>query len=344
MFLSIFGSVEQGIIYAIMALGVYLTFRVLDFPDLTVDGSFVTGAATAAMMIVLGYHPILATLAAIVAGFIAGCMTGLLHTKGKINALLAGILMQIALYSINLRIMGFSAENVIVKPNIQLQSNDTIFSLFQSIWSPLGIDDALSNFVKSLGSGVSPKTWGTVLIVLIITIIIKCLADWFLKTEVGLAIRATGDNKRMIRSFSANTDRYTILGLGISNALVAFSGALIAQYSKFSDVNMGIGMIVIGLASVIIGEAIFGTKTIFRATLAVVFGAIIYRIIYALALRVPWLDSSDMKLITAIIVVLALVIPQLVAKQRDKKRKEKRRLERLSEQRELATQGGNDLA
>jgi len=327
-----------------MALGVYLTFRVLDFPDLTVDGSFVTGAATAAMMIVLGYHPILATLTAIVAGFIAGCMTGLLHTKGKINPLLSGILMMIALYSINLRIMGLSAENAIVKPNIQLPSNDTIFTQFQGFWSSLGIDEALSGFVLSLGADGAPKTWGNILIVLIITLIIKVIADWFLKTEVGLSIRATGDNKRMIRSFSANTDTLIILGLGLSNALVAFSGALIAQYSKFSDVNMGIGMIVIGLASVIIGEAIFGTKTIFRATLAVVFGAIIYRIIYALALRVPWLDSSDMKLITAIIVILALVIPQLISKQREKKRKEKRRIERLAQQRELAAQGGNDLA
>ncbi len=344
MFISIFGSVEQGIIYAIMALGVYLTFRVLDFPDLTVDGSFVTGAATAAMMVVLGYHPILATLTAIVAGFIAGCLTGLLHTKGKINPLLSGILMMIALYSINLRIMGLSAENAIVKPNIQLLSQETIFSQFQSFWSSLGIDDTLSNFVLSLGSDTAPNTWGTILIVLLITFIIKMIADWFLKTEVGLAIRATGDNKRMIRSFSANTDTYIILGLGLSNALVAFSGALIAQYSKFADVNMGIGMIVVGLASVIIGEAIFGTKTIFRATLAVVFGAIIYRIIYALSLRVPWLDSHDMKLITAIIVILALVIPQVISKQREKKRKEKRRIERLAQQRELATQGGNDLA
>nr|WP_106783401.1 ABC transporter permease [Lysinibacillus timonensis] len=343
MFLSIFGSVEQGIIYAIMALGVYLTFRVLDFPDLTVDGSFVTGAATAAMMIVLGYHPILATFAAIVAGFIAGCITGLLNTKGKINPLLSGILMMIALYSINLRIMGLSAENAIVKPNIQLPSQETIFTQFQSIWGSFGIDEGLSSFVKSIGSDTAPTTWGTILVVLIITIIIKFIADWFLKTEVGLAIRATGDNKRMIRSFSANTDTLIILGLGLSNALVAFSGALIAQYSKFADVNMGIGMIVIGLASVIIGEAIFGTKTIFRATLAIVFGAIIYRIIYALALRVPWLDSSDMKLITAIIVILALVIPQLIKKRQEKKRKEKRRLERLAEQR-LSVQGGNDLA
>src|SRR3954468_6351919 len=140
MFAAIFGSVEQGIIYAIMALGVYLTFRVLDFPDLTVDGSFVTGAATAATMIVLGYHPAIATIVAILAGFIAGCITGILHTKGKINPLLAGILMMIALYSVNLRIMGLSAENAIVKPNIPLMNSDTIFSQFQSFWSNLGID------------------------------------------------------------------------------------------------------------------------------------------------------------------------------------------------------------
>ncbi|MBM7609690.1 putative ABC transport system permease protein [Lysinibacillus composti] len=341
LFTALFGSVEQGIIYAIMALGVYLTFRVLDFPDLTVDGSFVTGAATAAMMIVLGYHPILATITAIVAGFIAGCMTGLLHTKGKINPLLSGILMMIALYSINLRIMGLTAENAIVRPNIPLLNSDTVFTQFQSFWGNLGIDTALTDFLKNtLGLKTAPSTWGTIIIVLIITLAIKFIADWFLKTEVGLAIRATGDNKRMIRSFSANTDTLIVLGLGLSNALVAFSGALIAQYSKFADVNMGIGMIVIGLASVIIGEAIFGTKTIFRTTLAVVAGAIIYRIIYAVALRIEWLDTGDMKLITAVIVILALVIPQVLEKQREKKRKAKRRIER---QHELA-QGGNRLA
>ncbi|MBD8025535.1 ABC transporter permease [Ureibacillus sp. Re31] len=344
MFTAMFGSVEQGIIYAIMALGVYLTFRVLDFPDLTVDGSFVTGAATAAMMIVLGYNPILATLTALVAGFIAGCMTGLLHTKGKINPLLSGILMMIALYSINLRIMGLSDEKAIVKPNIPLMNSDTIFSQFQSFWGNIGIDQALTNFIKNtLGFQTAPSTWGTILIVLILTLIIKGIVDWFLKTEVGLAIRATGDNKRMIRSFSANTDGLIVLGLGISNALVALSGALIAQYSKFADANMGIGMIVIGLASVIVGEAIFGTKTIFRTTLAVVAGAIIYRIIYAVALRIDWLDTSDMKLITAVIVILALVIPQVVEKRREKIRKDKRRIQRLEQQGEL-TQGGNHLA
>ena len=182
---------------------------------------------------------------------------------------------------------------------------------------------------------------------LIVTFLIKCILDWFLKTEVGLAIRATGDNKRMIRSFSANTDSLLILGLGISNAMVALAGALIAQYTKFSDIGLGIGMIVVGLASVIIGEAIFGTKSIVRTTFAVVAGAIIYRIIYALALRVDWLDTGDMKLITAIIVILALVIPQILNKQKEKKRRAKRLEQRLAEQKQQQVkveQGGNGLA
>ena len=336
MFTAIFGSVEQGIIYAIMALGVYLTFRVLDFPDLTVDGSFVTGAATAATMIIFGYHPAIATIVAILAGFIAGCITGILHTKGKINPLLAGILMMIALYSINLRIMGLTVENSIGRPNIPLLNAETLFSQFYSWWETLGIDEAINNFLSGLGVTYLPATWGTIVIIAILVLILKLIVDWFLKTEVGLAIRATGDNKKMIRSFSANTDNYVIMGLGISNALVAFSGALIAQYSKFADIGMGIGMIVIGLASVIIGEAIFGTKTIVRTTLAVIAGAIIYRIVLALALRIELLDTGDMKLITAIIVIIALVLPQYFDKRRERNRKAKRIADRLATKEEAS--------
>ncbi len=279
---------------------------------------------------------------AIVAGFIAGCMTGILHTKGKINPLLSGILMMIALYSINLRIMGLTAENTIGRPNIPLLNSETIFSKFQAFWSNLGIDDALNSLLKVMGIQQVPGTWSVLIVIVIITILIKIGADWFLKTEVGLAIRATGDNKRMIRSFSANTDTLIILGLGLSNALVAFSGALIAQYSKFADVSMGIGMIVIGLASVIIGEAIFGTKTIIRTTFAVIAGAIIYRIILALALRVDFLDSGDMKLITAIIVILALILPQFINKRKERKRKAKRAAELT--QVKPVEQGGKGLA
>ena len=329
MFTVIFGSIELGIIYAIMALGVYLSFRVLDFPDLTVDGSFVTGAAVAATMIVLGYDPLVATLLALVSGFLAGCITGFLHTKGKINPLLSGILMMIALYSINLRIMGTTSDSV-GRPNIPLINTETLFSKFTNFWSSLGIDTWINGIAGKLGIQDVPATWGIVIVVAIITFIIKLITDRFLQTEIGLAIRATGDNKRMIRSFSANTDSLIILGLGISNAFVALSGALIAQYSKFADVSMGIGMIIIGLASVIIGEAIFGTKTIMRTTLAVIGGAIIYRIILGLALRMKILDTGDMKLITALIVILALVLPKVLENQKEKRRKKRRYAERMA--------------
>ena len=202
-----------------MALGVYITFRILDFPDLTVDGSFTTGAAIAAILITNGVNPWLATLAAFAGGMLAGICTGLLHTKGKINGLLSGIIMMIALYSINMRIMG--------KPNISLSQEANIFGSIDPIY-----------------------------IMLVIVIIGKLLLDAFFRTDLGLALRATGDNKRMIRSFGANTDTTTILGLSISNGLVALSGAVVAQQSSFADISSGIGMIVIGLASVIIGEAV----------------------------------------------------------------------------------------
>lgn len=331
MFTAIFGSIEQGIIYAIMALGVYLTFRVLDFPDLTVDGSFVTGGATAATMITLGYDPIISTLCATLAGFVAGTITGILHTKAKINSLLAGILMMIALYSINLRIMGLTTDTAVGRPNIPLANADSLFTMFSRFWEKIGIDQALNGMLSSMGIENIPKTWGTIFVMLVLTFAIKFIFDWFLKTEVGLAIRATGDNDKMIRSFSANTDILIILGLGLSNGLVALSGALIAQYGKFADVGMGIGMIVIGLASVIIGEAIFGTKTIMRTTLAVIFGAIIYRIVLALALQVEFLDTGDMKLITAVIVIIALIVPTIRAKQKEKARIAKRRAERAGQ-------------
>ncbi|WP_339212904.1 ABC transporter permease [Ornithinibacillus sp. FSL M8-0202] len=316
MAISIFGAVESGIIYAIMALGVYLTFRVLDFPDLTVDGSFVTGAGVAAISIVNGVSPIVATLLAIIAGFIAGCLTGLLHTKGKINALLSGILMMIALYSINLRIMG--------QPTVSLHNQPTIFSQLRDIW-PASMDSFFNGIWIAIMSGRAPATWVIVLVMIIVTLVIKLLTDAFLKTEVGLALRATGDNKRMIRSLSANTDNLIVLGVGISNAMVALSGALIAQIGGFADVSMGIGMIVIGLASVIIGEALFGKKTIAIATIAVIGGAIVYRIVVALALRVDFLDTGDMKLITAFIVIVALITPKILQAHKEKKRRIKKR-------------------
>lgn len=317
MFTAIFGAFESGIIYAIMALGVYLSFRVLDFPDLTVDGSFVTGAAVAAIMIVNGANPFTATIMALVAGFVAGCLTGIIHTVGKVNALLSGILMMIALYSINLRIMG--------KSNVPLLNTDTAMTTVRDLFEKTGIDAFFNGILSAVGLGDSlPRTWGILLFMVVVTFALKFITDAFLKTEIGLAIRATGDNKRMIRSFSSNTNLMIILGLGLSNAMVAFSGALIAQQGGFADVGMGIGMIVIGLASVIIGEALFGTKTIARTTLAVIGGSIIYRIVVTLALRVEFLEPGDMKLITAVIVILALTAPKMIDSYKDKKRKVKR--------------------
>ncbi|MGN8647671.1 ABC transporter permease [Gracilibacillus sp. HCP3S3_G5_1] len=322
--ISLFSAVESGMIYALMALGVYLSFRILDFPDLTVDGSFVTGGAVAAISIVNGVPPVLATFYATIAGFLAGVITGILNTKGKINPLLSGILMMIALYSINLRIMG--------KPNVALLNEPTMFNQVEGFWASLGIDNFLNGILTTIGAERVPGTWAVLIIMIIVTLAIKFMMDYFLKTEVGLALRATGDNEKMIRSFSANTDILTIVGLGISNALVALSGAFIAQYGGFSDVNMGIGMIVIGLASVIIGEAIFGTKTIARTTLAVIGGAIAYRIVLTLALKVKFLETGDAKLITAIIVIFALVTPKIIASQKEAQRKRRKRAMLSSEE------------
>src|SRR5690625_1329030 len=293
-----------------MALGVYLSFRVLDFPDLTVDGSFVTGASVAAIAISGGLSTVLATALALIAGFLAGSLTGILNTKGKINPLLSGILMMTALYSINLRIMGQS--------NIPLLNESTIFTEINRFWGSLGIDQVLNRLFTVFGVERVPSTWSI--------LIMKLLLGYFLQTELGLALRATGDNENMIRSFSANTDYLKIIGLGLSNGLVAMSGAFYAQYAGFSDLNMGVGMIVIGLASVIIGESVIGTKTITRTTLAIIVGAIIYRIVMTLALRSSFLDTGDMKLITSLLVIIALVVPKMIANYKETKRKRHKKL------------------
>lgn len=287
---AIIGAIEQGLLFAVMVLGVFLTFRILNFPDLTVDGSFAMGGAIAATFIIDGMNPFLATLIAMVGGAIAGAFTGILTTKGKINGLLAGILTMIALYSINLRIMG-------KKSNLPLLREETLYKKAQ----------AVSIFDFQI-YGVSLTS---TIVFLIMVLILKLIIDWFLHTDLGLDIRATGDNDRMIRSFGANTDTTTIIGLALSNALVAASGALVAQFQGFADVGMGIGMIVIGLASVIIGEVLFGTKSIMRLTLAVILGSIVYRLVIAFALRAGFL-ASDMKLITAIIVIVALILPNMM--------------------------------
>lgn len=271
---------ELGVIYAVMALGVYLTYRVLDFPDLTVDGSFTTGAALSAVLIIVGAPIWVAILAAVVGGFLAGVITGLLHVWGNINPLLAGILTQIALYSINLRILG--------KANVPLLREETIMTPLRE----LGI----------MG------TWQAVGVFAIGAALIGLVTYLFLGTAYGVALRATGDNELMAKSQGINTGGAKIVGLAISNALVALCGSFIAQYQGYADISMGIGLIVAGLASVIIGQAIFGWTSVWQAVLAAMIGSVIYRVVIQLAMGAG-LEPNDMKLISAVLVVIALVLP-----------------------------------
>jgi len=278
-------SLELGLIYGIMALGVFLTFRVLRFADLTIDGSFTLGAAVAAKLIIDGVNPWLATGAAFLAGAAAGLVTGLLHTKGKIEGLLASILVMIALWSINLRVME--------KSNLPLLRETTLLSGLR--------DDYL------LGG----DSWFSVGLFSIVLIIIIALLRWFLGTNYGLAMQSTGDAESMVKSFGVNTDRVKIVNLALSNGLVGLCGALIAQYQGFADISMGIGLILVGLASVILGQAVFGQRFLLQAVVAVVLGSVLYRLAIYFALRVEWVSANDMKLISAILVVLALIIPQI---------------------------------
>lgn len=276
-------ALELGLIYGVMALGVYLTFRVLNFADLTVDGSFTTGAGTAAVLILGGVNPFLATAAGFCAGFAAGVVTGLLHTKGGIDGLLAGILTQIGLWSINLRIMGGA--------NLPLLRSNTAFS-------PLKDAGLL-------------HSWGGVGLLAVSVLLLALLVYWFLTTDLGLAIRATGDNGQMITSFGVSTDATKILTLALSNGLVGMSGALVAQFQGFADISMGIGLIVVGLASVIVGQAIVGQRALLQAIVAVLIGAVAYRMIIFFALQLG-LNPNDMKLVSAVLVIAALLLPKVL--------------------------------
>lgn len=282
---SLLGAIEIGLIFSLVALGVFISFRLLRFPDLTVDGSFPLGGAVCAILIANGVNPWLATLAATAAGAAAGLLTGWLNVKLKIMDLLASILMMIALYSINLRVMG--------GPNVPLINDPTLFTMLQ----PEGMDDYLAR----------------PLILLFIVLAAKLALDWFFSTERGLAIRATGSNARMARSQGVNTGAMVLLGMAVSNALVGLAGALFAQTQGGADISMGIGTIVIGLAAVIVGESILPSRRIIYATLAVVIGAIVYRFFIAMALNSDFigLKAQDLNLVTALLVIFALVIPQL---------------------------------
>ncbi|MGI6449611.1 MAG: ABC transporter permease [Desulfitobacteriia bacterium] len=283
--LVIQGTMEQGLMYALMVLGVYLSFRILNYADLTVDGSFTLGAATVAALITSGSNPWLATGLAFIAGCLAGVFTGILHTKFKITSLLSGILTMTALYSINLRIMG--------KANISLLRMRTIFSDFTSL-----------PFLQE---------YGVLLLSLLTVVIIGFLVYIFLQTEFGLALRATGDNELMIRSLGVNTQLMKITGLALSNGMVALAGSYVAQNQLFADISMGIGMIIIGLASVIIGEVLIGTSSLARTIIAVLCGAVIYRFIIAIVLQLG-LEATDLKLVTALIVICALISPGIKKK------------------------------
>jgi putative ABC transport system permease protein len=277
------GALEIGLIFGLVALGVYLSFRVINFPDLTVDGSFPLGGAVAAALIVAGVHPLLATLAAVAAGAAAGALTAWLNVSLRIMQLLASILVMIALYSINLRVMG--------KPNVALINEPTVFSLFS-------ID------------GV-PEIWFKPLLLLVIVVAAKLLLDLFFASEAGLAMRATGGNPRMARAQGISTDRQTIVGLALSNALVALAGALFAQTQGGADISMGVGTIVIGLAAVIIGETLMPARSLVITTLACALGAVLYRFFIAAALNTDFLglQAQDLNLVTALLVAVALLVP-----------------------------------
>ena len=285
-------TISQGLLWALLAIGVYLTFRVLDIADLTVEGSFPLGAATAAFCLLAGYSPLFSIFAAFVAGMLSGVVTGILCTKLKIPALLAGILKMFALYSVNLRIMG--------KANLPMLQTDTVFTL----GSGLGLDKQL-----------------TVLVVgFVVVLIVSVLCYWFFGTEIGAAVRATGYNPHMIRANGVNTDHTIILGLLLSNGLVAISGALVAQSNGFADVGMGVGTIVIGLASVIIGEVLFGTRSFRNCLISVILGSIVYRAVIAAVLQMG-MPPNDLKLFTAVLVALALSLPLIQNRLRKQARK-----------------------
>jgi putative ABC transport system permease protein len=288
--IAFFGALESGLIYALVALGVLMSFRTLDFPDLTADGSFPLGGAVAGVAIIAGINPWLACLFGMMAGAVAGVVTAWLHVKLGILQLLASILVMVALYSVNLRIMG--------APNLPLLGEHTVFSTL--VTNENGY-------------------WMRCVIIGGVIIIAKLFLDWFFSTETGLSMRATGSNLRMAQAQGINTSWVTIMGMAISNSLIALGGALFVQTQGGADISIGIGTIVIGLAAVIIGETIIPAKRIWLITFAVILGAVIYKLFIQVALssntlRSIGFGSQDLNLITALLVVIALQLPQIKAK------------------------------
>jgi putative ABC transport system permease protein len=289
---AFFGALEIGLVYGLVALGVYLTFRVLDFPDLSVDGSFPMGAAVAATAIVSGIDPWIATFMAIIAGAITGWVTAFLTVRCGILNLLASILTMIAAFSINIRIMG--------RPNVALIGSDTILTPFESLGD--------SMYIRPLVVGI--------LVLLSAIFVVRML-----NSDFGLGLRATGVNARMVAAQGASTAFYTYVGLAISNGFVGFAGALFAQTNSFADVTSGVGTIVVGLASVILGQTLLPGNRIWVAVLAVVLGSVLYRLAVAFALSTGMfgLQASDLNLVTAVLVALALVMPKIQKRMKTKK-------------------------
>ncbi|MFQ8599890.1 MAG: ABC transporter permease [Oscillospiraceae bacterium] len=277
---TIQGAIELGLIFAIMSVGIFISFRVLNIPDLTIDGTFTLGTSVSAIFAFHGM-PVLGILLSIVCGALAGCVTGLLQTKLKIQPILAGILTMTALYSVNLRVMG-------QKPNLSLFDKPSIFAPLEKLFGD----------------------YGNLVLIAAILLAVVAVLYWFLKTQLGMCLRATGDNEDMVRASSINSDAMKIMGLAVANALVSLAGAVLAQYQSFSDVGGGIGMMVIGLASIIVGEAIFGRGSILRSFIAVAAGAVLYRFVLTLVLQAG-LPSGDLKLFSALLVTVAISIPVL---------------------------------
>jgi putative ABC transport system permease protein len=304
--LLLIGALTIGLILSLLAMGVFVSFRIFEFADITADGSITLGGAVAAVLIVAHVHPLVATAAAFAAGAVAGTATALLHTRFKINRLLSGILVMTALYSINLHVMG--------KSNLPLLTERTLASMAESAaMRVLG-----SESVRIAGWEVGTRDLSALLMSLTIAVMAGLSLYLFFRTNLGTAMQAAGDNAQMIRALGVNVDTMMIMGLALSNGLIALAGGLLTQYQGFADVQMGIGMVVWGLASIIIGEALVGVRDLGFVIVGAIMGSVLFRLIVALALR-GGLDPNDLKLVTAVFVFVALVLPSFAQRLRQRR-------------------------
>lgn len=290
---------EQGMIYAVMALGMYITYKILDFPDMTVDGSFPLGASLSAVLISQGMNPYLTLLLSFAAGLVAGTITGLIHVKLKVRDILASIIMMTALYSVNLRIAG--------KANLPIYNCDNIYN---------------NRVMDRIFAGVLAP-YKNLIMIAVIVLLVKCVLDWYLKTKSGYLLKAVGDNETLVTSMGIDKGKIKILGLAIANGLVSLGGSMFAQQQRFFDASMGVGTAVIGLASVIIGTALFGQISVFGFSISVILGSILYKGCVAAAIRIG-LQSTDLKLVTAVLFLLILVLSSRIEKHQGKKRRKER--------------------